>query len=76
MPLMLITAPDDLAVEAVRHLASVQVLAVVSSKALLTESGTRPAKPRSWVGLLPKATGERMLKEVAAMREEWGRSFT
>jgi hypothetical protein len=71
---MLINAPDDITVEAVRHLASVQVLAVVNSKAALAEPAAAPPKPRSWVGLLPKETGERMLKELAEMRDEWERN--
>lgn len=64
MPLMLINAPDDTAVAAVRHLRSVQVLAVVAGPAP-TAAGTAPQKPRSWLGLLPQEAGRRMLKEVA-----------
>jgi hypothetical protein len=71
MPLMLINAPDEVAVEAVRHLASIQVLAVVSSQAPAASPEAKPEKPRNWAGLLPKETGERMLKEVANLREEW-----
>lgn len=74
MPLMLINAPDEVAVDAVRHLASIQVLAVVNSQTLAAHPKTKPEKPRSWVGLLPKETGERMLKDLAEMRDEWERN--
>lgn len=67
MPIMVINAPDDVAVESVRHLARIEVLAIVNGN----ESAAKPAKRRSWVGLLPKEAGERMLKEVAILRDEW-----
>ena len=67
MPLMLINAPDDVAVEAVRHLARIEVLAVVES----TAPAAKPAKRRSWAGLLPQEAGERMLREIAGLRDEW-----
>ena len=67
MPLMLINAPDEVAVEAVRHLARIEVLAVVES----ATPAAKPAKRRSWAGLLPKEAGERMLREVADLRNEW-----
>ena len=67
MPIMVINAPDDVAVESVRHLARIEVLAIVNGN----ESAAKPAKRRSWVGLLPKEAGERMLNEVAILRDEW-----
>ena len=73
MPLMLINAPDDKAVDAVQYLSSIQVLAVVASPAP-TVAGTAPQKSRSWLGLLPQETGRRMLKEVADLRDEWERN--
>ena len=73
MPLMLINAPDDVAVAAVQHLSRIQVLAVVAS-ALPTATGPAAQKPRSWLGLLPQETGRRMLNEVADLRDEWERN--
>ena len=73
MPLMLINAPDEVAVAAVQHLSNVQVLAVVAS-APHAVAGIAPQKPRSWLGLLPQEAGRRMLKEVADLRDEWERT--
>ena len=73
MPLVLINAPDEVAVAAVQHLSSIQVLAVVASPAP-TVAGIAPQKPRSWLGLLPQETGRRMLNEVADLRDEWERN--
>ena len=74
MPLMLINAPDEVAVAAVQHLSSIQVLAVVSSQVPPAKPGAARQKPVSWVGLLPQEAGIRMLKEVAATRDEWERN--
>ncbi|WP_345233331.1 hypothetical protein [Hymenobacter saemangeumensis] len=74
MPLMLINAPDDGAVAAVQHLSSVQVLAVVAGPQPTKPVGAAPQKPRSWLGLLPQEAGQRMLKEVAELRDEWERN--
>ena len=75
MPLMLINAPDELAVAAVRQLSRIQVLAVVANEtAAATAFTDKPEMPRSWVGLLPKESGRRMLKEVADLRDEWERN--
>ncbi len=71
MPLMLINAPDDVAVAAVQHLSRIEVLAVVNSQLPPAAPGAKPPKPRSWVGLLPQEAGRRMLNEVAATRDEW-----
>ena len=70
MPLMLINAPDEVAVAAVRHLSRIQVLAVVASQAPNTSPSAHP-KPQSWQGLLPQEVGQRMLKETEALRDEW-----
>ena len=64
MPLMLINAPDEVAVAAVQHLGNIQVLAIVASPAPVV-AGEAPQKPRSWLGLLPQEAGRRMLREVA-----------
>ncbi len=73
MPLMLIHAPDDVAVAAVRHLSRIQVLAVVANQEPPASTNVSP-KPRSWQGLLPPEVGQRMLKETEALRDEWERN--
>ena len=73
MPLMLIHAPDDVAVAAVRHLSRIQVLAVVANQEPSTSASVSPM-PRSWQGLLPQETGQRMLRETQSLRDEWERN--
>ena len=70
MPLLLIEVPNEAAVAELRQNPNLRVVGVVTEEAM---PPTAP-KPRSWAGLLPPESGERMLREVAELRQEWERN--
>ena len=73
MPIMVINAPDDVAVEAVRHLARIEVLAVVNTPAVPPVAAT-PA-PRKWAGSIPATSAEAWDAHLQQMRGEWERAI-
>ncbi len=73
MPIMVINAPDDVAVESVRHLPRIEVLAVVNAPAALPENLS--ATPRKWAGSIPAASAEAWDAHLQKIRGEWERAI-